>query len=201
MAVRRHRWRPDFGSCLIALAVVGAGTWIIVHAVTAWITGHPEAVALVILLAALGGVGGSQVSRRAVSRRVDRVTAAAEFDTLTPGEFEQAVADLCRRDGCRDVRVVGGAGDLAADVLATLPDGRRVLVQCKRYAPGTRVSSPDVQQVGGTYSVVHHAELAIVVTTSSFTAAARSYARTADIRLVDGHQLAAWGAGGTPPWA
>lgn len=202
MAVRRRRWRPDFGSCLIALAVVAASTWMIVHAVTAWITGHPGVVGFVILVAALGGVGGSRISGRAVGRRVDRVATEREFQALTPGEFEHAVADLCRRDGCSRVEVVGGAGDLAADVLAALPDGRRVLVQCKRYAAGTRVGSPDVQQVGGTYAVVHRADLAIVVTTSTFTAAARSYARTAGIVLVDGQQLAAWGAQSSrPPWA
>ena len=32
---------------------------------------------------------------------------------------------LCRRDGCTAVRVVGGAGDLGADVIASAPDGRK----------------------------------------------------------------------------
>ncbi|CAM5535446.1 hypothetical protein SMICM304S_02837 [Streptomyces microflavus] len=40
-------------------------------------------------------------------------------------------------DGCADAEVVGGAGDLGADVLATTPDGRRLVVQRKRYGPTT----------------------------------------------------------------
>ncbi|WP_327488404.1 restriction endonuclease [Streptomyces sp. SLBN-115] len=31
-------------------------------------------------------------------------------------QFEEFVAGLCRRDGCTDVKRVGGAGDLGADV-------------------------------------------------------------------------------------
>lgn len=196
MAVRRRRWRPVMSGCGLLLALAAGSVAVIAE----WVTRHPSAVAFVVLLAALGGAGGSRVSGRAVGRRVDRVFSGREFQALTPGEFEQAVADLCRRDGCRSVRVVGGAGDLAADVLATLPDGRRVLIQCKRYAVGSPVRSPEVQQVGGTYAVVHGADLAVVVTTSSFTDAARSYARTAGIRLVAGRELAAWAAGGEAPW-
>lgn len=185
----------------MALAIVAGSLFVIVHMVAAWVHHHPGVIAFVIILAALGGIGGHRASARQVNRRIARVTTEREFQALTPGEFEHAVADLCRRDGCSRVEVVGGAGDLAADVLATLPDGRRVLVQCKRYAPTTRVGSPDVQQVGGTYAVVHRADLAIVVTTSTYTAAARSYARTAGIRLIEGYQLAAWAAGtGRPPW-
>ncbi|WP_245692826.1 restriction endonuclease, partial [Streptomyces katrae] len=33
--------------------------------------------------------------------------------------FEDTVAALCARDGCTAVEVVGGAGDLGADVVAT----------------------------------------------------------------------------------
>lgn len=201
MAVRRRRWRPDCSTLLLCLTIAAAGTWVLVRSVATWISSHPEVIAFAVLLAALGGVGGGRVSRRAAGRRVNRIASEREFQALTPAEFEQAVADLCRRDGCRNVTVVGGAGDLAADVLATAPDGRRVLVQCKRYAAGSPVRSPEVQRVGGTYAVVHRAQLAIVVTTSSFTTAATGYARTAGIRLVNGRELAAWAAGGTPPWA
>lgn len=202
MAARHGRIRDACGTIALILGIVAAGTWVLVHAITEWISGHPEVVGLAVLVALLGGAGGSRLSGRAVGRRVDRAYSAAEFEAMTPAAFEQAVADLCWRDGCRDVRVVGGAGDLAADVLATLPDGRRVLIQCKRYAAGSRVGSGDVQKVGGTYQVVHRADLAVVVTTGSYTAAARSYARTAGIRLIDGPQLTAWASQTSrPPWA
>ncbi|NED80211.1 restriction endonuclease [Streptomyces sp. SID11233] len=120
---------------------------------------------------------------------------------LTPDAFEEAVADLCRRDGCEDVEVVGGAGDLGADVLATAPDGRRVVIQCKRYAPTHKTGSQDLQRFGGTCWTVHGAQLAVLVTTSTFTAPAEDYAEACGIRLVDGVELEAWATGeGAAPW-
>ncbi|SEB69907.1 restriction system protein [Streptomyces sp. 2131.1] len=124
-----------------------------------------------------------------------------DFAALDPDGFEAAVAELCERDGCREVEVVGGAGDLGADVLATAPDGRRVVVQCKQYGPDHKVGSQDLQRFGGTCWTVHGAQLAAVVTTSEFTAPALEYAETCGIRCVDGASLAAWAEGAGPaPW-
>ncbi|MFI2689903.1 restriction endonuclease [Kitasatospora sp. NPDC018619] len=121
---------------------------------------------------------------------------------MTPKAFEHALADLCRRDGCTKVKVVGGAGDLAADVLATTPTGQRILIQAKRYGPRTFVGSQDVQKVNGTYRDVHHCDLAAVVTTSSFTKAAVAFCTQVGIRAVDQRALALWADGrGRPPWA
>ncbi|MEV0848888.1 restriction endonuclease [Streptomyces sp. NPDC049954] len=126
---------------------------------------------------------------------------APDFTALDPDTFEAAVAALCERDGCRDVEVVGGAGDLGADVLATAPDGRRVVVQCKYYGEGNKVGSQDLQRFGGTCWSVHGAQLAAVVTTSEFTAPAEEYAESCGIRCVDGTALAAWAEGSGPaPW-
>lgn len=203
MSARYRPRRPRLPSCgtvALFLTVVAAAAWVVVRAVTAWITGHPGAVAGIVALAAMGGAGASRVSGRTATRQVARASAAREFAGLTPTEFEEALAGLCWRDDCRDVQVVGGAGDLAADVLATTPDGQRILIQAKKYAPGRRVGSQDVQRVGGTYAVVHQADMAIVVTTTDYTSAAHEYARQAGIRLVDGGQLAAWASGGRPPW-
>ena len=156
-----------------------------------------------ILLAGLVGFGIYSLRRHnafAVTRTI-RLQHADTYHQMTPKQFEHALADLCRRDGCTRVTVVGGAGDLAADVLATTPDGRRILIQAKRYRRGNSVGSPDVQRVGGTYAVVHRAQLAVVVTTSHFTPAAIAYARQAGIRLFDEHALAAWASQtGPAPW-
>ncbi|WP_405901371.1 restriction endonuclease [Streptomyces sp. NBC_00727] len=124
-----------------------------------------------------------------------------DFAALDPDGFEAAVAALCERDGCQEVEVVGGAGDLGADVLATAPDGRRVVVQCKQYGPDHKVGSQDLQRFGGTCWTVHGAQLAAVVTTSEFTAPALEYAETCGIRCVDGASLTAWAEGAGPaPW-
>ncbi|MEU0743284.1 restriction endonuclease [Streptomyces sp. NPDC006134] len=124
-----------------------------------------------------------------------------EYDALGPDEFEHAVAALCVRDGCREAEVVGGAGDLGADVLAVAPDGRRVVIQCKRYGDGTTVGSQDVQRFGGTCFAVHRADVAVVVTTSGFTAPALDYAGQCGIVCLDGRDLRAWRDGTGPrPW-
>lgn len=120
---------------------------------------------------------------------------------LDPDAFERTVADLCLRDGCGDVEVVGGAGDLGADVTAVTPDGRRLIVQCKRYGETNKVGSQDLQRFGGTCFTVHEADIAVVVTTSDFTAPALEYAEQCGILCVNGDELSAWHDGTGPrPW-
>ncbi|WP_199572714.1 restriction endonuclease [Streptomyces murinus] len=129
------------------------------------------------------------------------LTQAARYHAMNPVQFEHAIAALCERDGCRAVRVVGGAGDLGADVIATTPDGRRIVIQCKRYAPRMKVGSPDLQRFGGTCYSVHRAQVAAVVTTSTFTEPAVGYGVRQGIRLVDSSALTRWATRtGPPPW-
>ncbi|WP_405764483.1 restriction endonuclease [Streptomyces sp. NBC_00080] len=123
------------------------------------------------------------------------------FEELDPYEFEQAIAELCRRDGCTEVEVVGGAGDLGADVVARTADGRVLVIQCKRYSDTNRVGSQDMQRFGGTCFAVHGAEVAAVVTTGDFTAPAVEYASRCGIVCVDGEDLGRWqDAVGPRPW-
>ncbi|WP_284581552.1 restriction endonuclease [Streptomyces sp. 2P-4] len=126
---------------------------------------------------------------------------ALDHEAVDPDGFEHAVAALCARDGCHRVEVAGGAGDLGADVVAVTPEGRRVVIQCKHYGEGHRVGSQDLQRFGGTCFAVHEADVAVVVTTSGFTAPAAEYAAACGIVCVDGDALAAWtGARTGPPW-
>ncbi|MFI8192374.1 restriction endonuclease [Streptomyces sp. NPDC085946] len=128
-------------------------------------------------------------------------TLVLDHDALSPDEFEQAVADLCVRDGCSQVEVVGGAGDLGADVVALTPDGRRLVVQCKRYGDDNKVGSQELQRFGGTCFTVHEADVAVVVTTSDFTAPAVEYAEQCGIVCVDRAGLHAWRDGlAAGPW-
>ncbi|MFF5314610.1 restriction endonuclease [Streptomyces massasporeus] len=143
-----------------------------------------------------------QLKAPAVSHRRSAVEAVAvDYAALTPEEFEEAIAALCERDGCSGVEVVGGAGDLGADVLAVTPDGRRIVVQCKRYDASHRVGSQDLQRFGGTCFTVHEADVAVLVSTSDFTAPALEYAEQCGILCVDGETLEAWADGTGPrPW-
>ncbi|WP_143687107.1 restriction endonuclease [Streptomyces sp. TLI_171] len=156
-----------------------------------------------MLLAAALAAGIVVVRSRAVTSRREQEAQVAQlrhigaFLTMGPKDFEHALATLCRRDGCTKVTVVGGA-----DVLATTPTGQRILIQAKRYAPKTLVGSQDVQKVNGTYRDVHRCDLALVVTTSTFTKAAANFCTQVGIRAVDRRALALWAEGvGQPPWS
>ncbi len=117
------------------------------------------------------------------------VTQFNELLALTPVEFERAVAQLLQDLGYREVRHAGGPGDLAADITCRDARGRSVIVQCKRYAPGARVGSRDIQAFIGMLSVHHRADRGIFVTTSEFTPPAANLARQHDVELIDARRL------------
>ncbi|MFE5586542.1 restriction endonuclease [Kitasatospora sp. NPDC056531] len=201
-AARRARQARDNALLVGVVAVVGL---VLVSLLVRWLAHH--LVLVVVVLAVGAAVGVAVLRARVCSRQRELEARAAQlrhigpFLTMTPKAFEHALADLCRRDGCTKVTVVGGAGDLAADVLATTPTGQRILIQAKRYGPRTLVGSDDVQKVNGTYRDVHRCDLAAVVTTNSFTKAAAAFCAQVGIRTVDRRALALWAEGtGRPPW-
>ncbi|CAL9339999.1 restriction endonuclease [Streptomyces sp. Tu 3180] len=109
--------------------------------------------------------------------------------------FEEYVAELCRRDGCTDVRRVGGAGDLGADVTGRLPDGRRFVIQCKRYAKHRTVGSRDLQTFNGTARAEHGADTPVFVASCVFTKPARDFAARHRLCLIDVDLLGFWNSG------
>ncbi|MFI0786067.1 restriction endonuclease [Streptomyces lydicus] len=124
-----------------------------------------------------------------------------DYAGMDADAFEEAVAGLCERDGCREVQVVGGANDLGADVVAVAPDGRSLVIQCKRYCADNKVGSQDLQRFGGTCFSVHGADVAALVTTSAFTDPARDYADRCGILCFDHDDLVGWASGtGPAPW-
>ncbi|GAB2812005.1 hypothetical protein GCM10027091_50030 [Streptomyces daliensis] len=137
--------------------------------------------------------GGDADWRRQEEVRAGRRT-LAEADGMSGTAFEELVAGLCRRDGCTEVRRVGGAGDHGADVVGRLPDGRTVVVQCKRYATSGAVPSRDLRELLGTQR--HFcAEAAVFVTTTRFTAPAEAFARQHGILAVHRDHLGLWHSG------
>ncbi|MFJ8062935.1 restriction endonuclease [Streptomyces sp. NPDC096142] len=112
-------------------------------------------------------------------RRQEEIAAGqrtlAAIDAMSGTEFEEVVAELCRRDGCTQVRRVGGTGDNGADVLGQLPDGRTMVIQCKRYAPHRTIASREVRDLLG--AKVHFAaDVAIFVATTRFSPQAEAFA-------------------------
>ncbi len=170
-----------------------------------WMAHHLLVVLTLLAIALAATVAAvrtrTATDRRALQARTAQLRHIGAFTGMSPKAFEHALADLCRRDGCTKVTVVGGAGDLAADVLATTPAGQRILIQAKRYSPGTLVGSQDVQKVNGTYRDIHRCDLAAVVTTSTFTKPAAAFCAQVGIRMTDHRALALWAEGtGRPPW-
>ena len=156
------------------------------------------AVALIGLLAGIAWIAFMIVSRRQEAvdaerqAHLDRLRTLEGLIALTPTEFEHAVGEMLSAQGYRKVQVHGGAGDLAADLTCLAPDGRFVVVQCKRYAPDNLVGSPAIQSFIGMVKIHHKADLGIFVTTSGYTLPAMNLAKEhADyLRLIDGPDCA-----------
>ncbi|WP_445133399.1 restriction endonuclease [Streptomyces sp. DW26H14] len=118
----------------------------------------------------------------------------AEVDRMTGTEFEYFVVDLCRRDGCTDVRRVGGSHDNGADVRGCLPDGRSMVIQCKRYVPRKKIPSREVRDLLGA-KVHFKADVAIFVTATYFSGPAESFAIENDVLAVHRDHLGLWNNG------
>jgi restriction system protein len=178
---------------LVFLVAAAAVAWLLYEA---WLytAAHPVAVGGGAAAAAAtgGGVALLVVRRRRLSTR-----SVAGIDAMSGPQFEHYVAALMRRTGLRAVQVTGRAADLGADITASTADGRRVVVQCKRYAGS--VGSPHVQRLNGTAWTIHRADVTLLVTTGRLTASARDLAGRCGITVIDRAALAAWVASNTAP--
>jgi restriction system protein len=164
------------------------------HAWAGGVLGLGAVAALVVVFWLWGGRDTVRLAWTPQERqeRLARAQTLEGLLALSPTEFEKMVGECLRAQGYRDVRHTGGAGDLAADLTGIAPDGRAVVVQCKRYAPGKLVGSPEIQRFLGMLVVHHRAQLGLFVTTSSFTQPARALAaqHQAYLQLVDGAGIA-----------
>lgn len=162
---------------------------------------HPDTAGYTCL-ASLGCFGAATVIW--VKRRSSRSTPALSYPEhvghsypehlgqllmLTLGQFETAAGHLLTHSGYHAFIRVGGAGDLGVDLVGMTADGRRVAVQCKRYAPGRKIGTPAVQSFIGMMVTEYQASEGIFVTTSEFTAPAIQLAQKHGIMLIDGRGL------------
>jgi restriction system protein len=124
-------------------------------------------------------------------------------DVLHHRDFEFAVRDLLRRDGCRYAVQVGGANDRGADVIGTDPLGRRWVIQCKHRRdglPGKPVGTSDLHNLNGTARQLHGADIAVLVTNGRFGPGCPPLAKCQGLYLVDRRTLGEWVAGSRPLW-
>ncbi|MFI0977466.1 restriction endonuclease [Streptomyces sp. NPDC021093] len=204
---RRRRSKRQRRSTAVGWAASAAGILILVLAAN-WRSAWPYL--LGVLVTAVLGVAGLWLWRshrraragdlawRKGEERKARELSMAAVDALSWQEFEEYVAELCRRDGCTRVEVSGRSGDLGADVVGLLPDGRRLVVQCKAYARERSVPSADMQKFVGTARPEHRADVALFVTTCrAFTRDALGLAVRQDIFAMHRDLLGAWVGGAT----
>ena len=192
MARRRNpgtsagQWKVIFG--ILGLVMVAS----IVSSIADGITQSPHRqmreIGLMLMLigvAMLVGVITYLNKRRAKTRHRE----LKDLLALTPRQFEHSIALLLRDLGYRNVRHIGGSGDLCADVVAITPDGMDIVVQCKRHAPGSTIGSPEIQKFIGMMTVHHRVPRGIFVTTAEFSGPAINLARQHPIMLWDGRHL------------
>lgn len=208
MAARRRRtWSSRRLKTRIRRWAWGVGAVMLLVLALTWKTVWPYA-AGVVLATLLGGVGWwlLRAHRSAVSgdrawqaaeERKAREVVMSDVDAMTWQRFELYVAQLCRRDGCTQVVVSGKTGDLGADVIGLMPDGRRLVIQCKHYAPHRTVGSGEMQKFLGTARAEHGADIAVYVATCNFTAAAEKLSVKHEIFAMHRDLLGAWVRGST----
>lgn len=206
MATRRPRkaWGWERGGLLLLLFAV---VWSLVAGALRWLAAHPWT--LIVLLLAVATAGGAWARRKRETARRNHARdqglryALPQIDALHHRQFEEAVRDLMRRDGCLGTTRVGGAGDNGADVKATDPFGRLWVIQCKHRKAGlagAAVGTPDLHVLNGTGRPVHHGDVVVLVTNGRFTSNAVAFAHSQHLHLVDRGLLAQWAAGSVPLW-
>lgn len=181
------------GRFWFGLALAALLTWLIFHYLIHpnWITVLPQFLSELIFLlemASLLTLGILAIIGYLRTRKDSKVGQRATIEqlyALSPTEFERYVAALFRSKGYK-VKIRGRKGDRGVDIELNRSDGRSAIVQCKRYR---HTIGPDiVRELFGTmvHERVHHAFL---VTTANISNAAREWAYTKPITLIDGQSL------------
>ncbi len=105
--------------------------------------------------------------------------------TMDGHDFEYYVADVLSRNGFSNVVVTKGSGDFGVDITAE-KDGEKYAIQCKRYSSPLGLKPIQEVYTGMPY---YQCTKGMVITNSSFTAAACELANNTGIILIDGSLL------------
>jgi restriction system protein len=194
--VRRPRSGPRYlrGWLLLALLTTLLSAWLAYHYIArpAWLDGLSDLSVEALRLIELGGTLTLAVVLvglywRARGRAVapTGVKSVAELNQLSPEAFELYVGGLFRLKRYTVVHR-GGTGDHGVDLELRSPDGRRAIVQCKRYR--NTVGEQTVRDLLGT--LIHErAAHAFLATSAEISDAAYAWAAGKPITLLDGRML------------
>lgn len=145
-----------------------------------WLQQHPLVVGLAALLL-LGGIAAFIfVTWR--QREQVRKSGIAEIDHMDGRTFEMRLG-LLFRDLGYSVRQTKVSGDFGAD-LVLHKNGTVTVVQAKRYSLDRKVGVGAVQEVVSAMGM-YHAQHAIVITNTYFTAPAKTLAQSNNVELWD----------------
>ncbi|WP_455432310.1 restriction endonuclease [Streptomyces lasiicapitis] len=100
------------------------------------------------------------------------------------------------RDGLNVNQRNGGPHDGDVDVPATTPGGDKLAIQCKHTTKETPVGIRAVRELSGIAGPVHHADIAILITNSTFSKPAAKFAQQQDIILLSWWALVRWATWG-----
>ncbi|MFC7568856.1 restriction endonuclease [Actinomadura namibiensis] len=192
-----RRKRPP---SIVKLALIATGAGVLTTAAFGrTVAAHPVLTALCLVLGLAAIIGCSYYLARLAERERHAIFEANSrlevVDRMTGTQFEEHIAELLRRDGFTDVRVLGGAGDRGADITARDPDRKPVAVQCKRWSKP--IGAPEVRNFIGALNATYDGHRGVFVASSGFTRQAAEEAALCGLLLVDRPHLARW-LTGTP---
>jgi len=155
----------------VLISILG---FVAAHPVTS-LVGGAAVLSVTIYLLVLWQQRRAREAREAWQLGVARSQEIARYHAMGPDEFERA--------------------------LAYAPDGRKIVLQAKRFSGTNKVTGPDLQRFGGTCYTVHGARVAAAGVTWTLKRLTQQYAAHHGIRLFDLHGLAAWASRtGPAPW-
>jgi hypothetical protein len=206
-----RRLQDEKWGCLVVLIVVVA------LAIVDLFGKHPRAlvvvleVAAVVLLVAIGFVAWlgkldrlqameerwglvrrREAAEAAKRRRIEAMLHADwvrdKIHYMSGSEFERYMADVLRQKGYR-VEETPLSGDQGVDLVLPDLDGKRVVIQLKRWTGPVGNNAVQATFAGMAH---YQADEGWVITTSTFTKAARELARSTRVRLIDKDELTDW---------
>ncbi|MEV8096913.1 restriction endonuclease [Kitasatospora sp. NPDC085879] len=115
---------------------------------------------------------------------------------MTAPEFEEYIADLCRRDGCTDVQRVRG-DTLGGQITGYLPDGRKAALKRNRECGDRPVDAHSLRTFDDAARAQLGAEVTILVVLGPLNKHARRTAARRGLTLIDVDRLESWMRGTT----
>jgi hypothetical protein len=116
-----------------------------------------------------------------------------ELRRLGPHQFEETMRLLLKSLGYKNISVTGRPADGGVDLMCEDKDGRRVIVQCKRWSRRGKVGAEVIREFIGAMDIFD-AYKGIFITTSSLTKPAKaqvSKVKDKDIEIYDSTKLRA----------